>query len=255
MNLSHRSFLIPTVAMATVGLLSALPIQRAQAQEFVSGTYGTVFANPVGGENNQIINLTDEDDNITSTIFKTGSPVGSESRYTFKANSDVYGQVGDLFSVGGLTFNNKINTVGSTATAVDLRLQLNVIMNGYSVDINDFLLTLTNTPNATGTSTGDSDGVTFTNPNPRAIFNAGGVDYVFDLVDFKLGAGVTNADIRNNGTSFFVAEGQTATAALRGRITVVPEPGEWATYLIMAGSLGTVAFRARVRRSKANNAA
>jgi len=119
----------------------------------------------------------------------------------------------------------------------------------HTVDINDFLLTLTNTPNSSGTSTGDSDGVTFTNPNPRAQFNAGGVEYWFDLVDFKVGAGVTNGDVRNNGTSFFVQEGQTATAALCGRITVVPEPGEWATYLIMAGSLGTVVFRARRKKS------
>lgn len=34
-------------------------------------------------------------------------------------------------------------------------------------------------------------------------------------------------------------------------VTVVPEPGEWATYLIMGGSLGMVVLRARKRRKGA----
>jgi hypothetical protein len=197
-----KSLLLPALAIfATAG--SALA-----AVSFDGNTLG-IWSNPVGGENNVINN----GDPVST--FAWGKPRlntdDTQSVLTF-TGIDPFGPVGlgEFFDLGCVDYYNGTVKAGSSATAVDLELDVNFTSPAGSLITFSYTLTLNS---VSDTPVPSADFVSLPDV-PEKAFQLGGFDYKL-FVSF------------DGNQNFEVEEGATDSVKLKGFITGrgVPESG------------------------------
>lgn len=217
-------------AVIGLGLFSAYG--RA---EFISGTTGGVFVNPLPNVNNWGAGTND---------FRWGHAASSgdqRNRLVFNGTS-FSTTTGTDFLIGTLRYRNGTTENETLPSSVELAVALNFTTPPAGLQTSNFTLGLYSTPN-TGTPNQNADYVYLPSAFSTTTFMIGSTLYTLELLGFRniVGDGYLNS----NATELHVREDGHATAELWGRVTAfsnvspVPEPATMTSLciglVVMAG--------------------
>jgi len=197
----------------------------------IAGSSSGVFQNPAGPVGMLVTG-------VGTNVFTWGDGAPPSS-LQFNGAVGFSGTTGSPFDVGSVAYFNGAIAGGTQADSVDLAILLSFTDPAGVSQNFTYLLGLVNTTNVVGEPVASADIVQFPSALPTETFNVGGTLYTLGLeVGTVTGAGFSTQ------TTFSVLEGESATATLRGLVTVatVPEPG---TLGLLAAGLLALGFRAR----------
>ncbi|GAC28087.1 THxN family PEP-CTERM protein [Brumicola pallidula] len=181
----------------------------------IDGTSSCVFQNAQGP-------TTMVNSGVGSDTFTWGTGGnGTEPSSLVCEGQSIAGTIGSFFDIGEITYFNGTIVSGTGADSVDLSITIDFTNPFGANEMFTYLLSLINTPN-TGSAQAQADIVQFPIVLPTETFNIAGILYTLAL---EVG-NVTTGGFSTQNT-FSVLEGQSATANLRGKITIadVPAPG------------------------------
>ena len=199
-----------TVVLGVSTGLSLAPIT-------VEGGGSGVFVNPAGPPGMVITGVGTND-------FAWGNPgpFGTgPSRLTFEGT--MFSAITEQeFFLGTLTFYNGTIQLATDADTVDLKINMDLSTPDGMSQSFVYSLELIDTPNVKGTSPeAQADIVNLPRLSPRSIFTIDGIDYTLKLT---FGNVITSNGGFSERDRFFVYEGQSASAELRGKITACVDP-------------------------------
>ncbi len=198
----------------------------------IVGASSCIFENAVGGTGMVTTGV-----GTSSFTWGTGTPPSGLdcAGESFNTNTGVF------FDVGEITYFNGAINAGTGADSVDLSLSLAFTdPSGISENF-IYLLSLVNTPN-TGTAQEQADIVQFPVVLPTQSFNIGGLLYTLALEVGEVTTGGFSTQ-----TTFSVEEGASATATLRGKVTIAQVPVTGSLALLVIGLAGVGLTRRRTK--------
>jgi len=219
------------VGMALICFTALLSAQVATADTFQGESSG-IFTNPDKGTNT----------GVDTSSFGTGTGTPT--------TLDFYGNLIDVnadtpFSFGTLTYFNGATTVDTTASTVDL--VVNLLLTSPTGINQDFTYNLTfNMTSNVGTPQQQADYLYLPLVQPTTSFSFGGIDYTLEFLGF--GAQDDNGFLTTID-QFHVYEYESSSAQLFGKFTestAVPEP---ATMLLFGTGIAGLAAVGRKKRN------
>lgn len=193
-------------AIATLGLPN-----QVYAQTFVGTSSGT-WGQPNPGKNPNPVSS-----GVGTNVFTWGnasSPGTFENKLEFTGNQFSSG-IKSLFKIGDLTYYNGTVDEGSTVDSVPLNILLTLTKPTNLTEVFRFDFELINTPNNFIDPDEDADSIFPINTFDDRSFTVGNQKYTLELTGFSQDGGLTSID------KFSVREGESTTAAIYGRITLV----------------------------------
>ena len=247
-------------AILAAGLaMSALPASAATTVQFtnIKGTWFDV----VDGSS-----ITITGSGTGTTEIRWGTPVpagGSKSGYRFEQGGDLsltvdpVTQTSAVTNIGQFTHFNFPIAEGSSITAVKLKFETDVLVNGDPFGPVTFIYAFNHLetpnganpcadggPNNAGVNiNGCADRVAVNFKQASGAFVIDNVEYALDVRGFLIGG--------NPADLFWTTENATNTAFIRGQVVardlagVIPEPGIWAMLIAGFGMVGAAARRRR----------
>jgi hypothetical protein len=193
--------------LCLIAALVALPApsRPADAQEpvdFIGGS-SAVFVNPQPAEASF--------SGVGTSSFSWGE--GASSSLMFQGNS-LSGRFGEVVPLGTLSYFNAASS-GTLPQYVDIRVTLTLNMPEIAAQPFTWVLPIHNRVNVDGDPEASADSVFLPLAFQKVVFVLGGVRYTLNLIGFDkvIGPGFGSVN------SFFVLEGQQASAELLGSIT------------------------------------
>ncbi|MFT5276451.1 MAG: hypothetical protein ACI97K_001360 [Glaciecola sp.] len=200
----------------------------------IEGASSCLFENAVGGTGMVT-------SGVGTSSFTWGTGVDSPPSGLDCVGQSFDTNTGVFFDVGEITYFNGAINAGTGADSVDLSLSL-AFTDPVGISENFiYLLSLVNTPN-TGTAQEQADIVQFPVVLPTQSFNIGGLLYTLAL---EVGE-VTEGGFSTQ-TTFSVLEGESATATLRGKVTIAQVPVTGSLALLVIGLAGVGWTRRRTK--------
>jgi hypothetical protein len=218
--------------------LSAFAITAVAALGFSSQAKALIFSGNSSGTWGEpdpgTFNTNPTYEGVGTNTFEWGESLPDNPRFGTPSNSLVFqgtsfaSEFDSVFKIGDLSYYNGTVPLYTSVEKVPLNLRLSFTNPAAIEEDFDFNFNLKNTPNDPNIPISDIANADYVFPTPtftNSIFSYGGKQYTLELTGFIEEGSSTSAK------EFRVREGAKTTAAIYGRITVVPptvkvpEPG------------------------------
>jgi hypothetical protein len=237
---AFSTFAVATVAEVTI----STPVRAIT----FSGASSGIWGKPDPGSVNNIATYT----GVGTDFFTWGLAYPDIPRFGTPPNSFKFAGGGfttgvdSLFRIGDLTYFNGTVPLGSNVDKVPLSLNVGFNTPSQIDKTFDFDFNLVNTQNSSENPIDNADFVYITPKLNNRTFSYNGNQYTLELTGFSQDGGLTNLK------EFRVLEGATTTAAIYGKISLLPpvKPPERVLEPGVVGGLSCLGIYMLTRRKK-----